>query len=239
VNGHVNICANVPSKPSEAIQVRSPIGRLNSAMSFGAYQQYRFNAMLPIKWIVNKTNQEEIFEILPYCSASHMLGGNVQVSSDGKDSIAEGVRNSSYNCPVGLGFLGSKTYTELEKAISRIQSIMLPYMDIKDGQFPGWSDLNHVSPYAGPLKSDWNTACPLSFEKTERREKCMSAQEAIWGTKNLAKLEAIKTKIDPDNTFSVFFGINNMGEQPCPKPWIQLTGMIQPGTRGNHHSGEP
>ena len=35
----------------------------------------------------------------------------------------------------------------------------------------------------------------------EREEKCVSVQEHVWGTDGLAKLEAIKAKVDPQGLF--------------------------------------
>mmetsp|Transcript_13446 Transcript_13446/g.35762 ORF Transcript_13446/g.35762 Transcript_13446/m.35762 type:complete len:99 (+) Transcript_13446:278-574(+) len=41
----------------------------------------------------------------------------------------------------------------------------------------------------------------LVFTHAEREEKCVSVQEHVWGTDGLAKLEAIKAKIDPQGLF--------------------------------------
>ena len=35
----------------------------------------------------------------------------------------------------------------------------------------------------------------------EREKKCVSVQEHVWGTDGLAKLEAIKAKVDPQGLF--------------------------------------
>ena len=61
---------------------------------------------------------------------------------------------------------------------------------------------NHASINTrGPLKDDWSKACPLDWPKEERDEKCVSLQEAIWGTKVLQRLEEIKLKVDPHFMF--------------------------------------
>merc|ERR1712076_205039 len=67
--------------------------------------------------------------------------------------------------------------------------------------FPGGTELNHVSASEmGPLKSDWTKACPQGSH-AERKEKCVSVQEAVWGTENLEKLLRIKSRIDPEYIF--------------------------------------
>ena len=53
----------------------------------------------------------------------------------------------------------------------------------------------------GPLKADHSIFCPEHFTHAEREEKCVSLQEHAWGTDNLAKLEAIKAKVDPQGLF--------------------------------------
>ena len=35
----------------------------------------------------------------------------------------------------------------------------------------------------------------------EREEQCVSSQEHVWGTDGLARLEAIKAKVDPQGLF--------------------------------------
>merc|ERR1712176_283506 len=61
----------------------------------------------------------------------------------------------------------------------------------------------------GPLKDDWTKACPLEWTQDERDEKCISTQEAIYGTKLLARLEAIKEAVDPDYMFDCYKCIGN------------------------------
>ena len=53
----------------------------------------------------------------------------------------------------------------------------------------------------GPLKADHSTFCPAHFTHAEREELCVSVQEMTWGTDGLAKLEAIKAKVDPQGLF--------------------------------------
>ena len=71
--------------------------------------------------------------------------------------------------------------------------------------FPGGSEYLHISPIAyGPLKDDWTKACPDSLSDFEKAKKCLSLQESVWGTEQLAKLEEVKEKADPEHLFQCF-----------------------------------
>merc|ERR1712157_553099 len=100
---------------------------------------------------------------------------------------------------------------------------VLKYLPTDGTEFPGFSELNHQFMwYAGPLKEDWNKACPLEIDEDERRERCMSVQETLFGTSNLKRLEDIKSRIDPLNLFRVRLGIGNTDViPPVPKdPYV-------------------
>jgi len=43
--------------------------------------------------------------------------------------------------------------------------------------------------------------CPGDLTHAEREEQCVSVQEHTWGTDGLARLEAIKAKVDPQGLF--------------------------------------
>ena len=75
--------------------------------------------------------------------------------------------------------------------------------DISDKtNFPPVFGSNHVGSQAiGPLKEDWTKMCPEEFTFAERNEKCISFQEAIYGTERLKRLETIKMKVDPKFMF--------------------------------------
>ena len=53
----------------------------------------------------------------------------------------------------------------------------------------------------GPLKSDWTKPCPFDWSKEEKLDKCISFQEAVWGTELLARLETIQSGLDPKSLF--------------------------------------
>jgi hypothetical protein len=54
------------------------------------------------------------------------------------------------------------------------------------------------------LKDDWTKACPDSLSDFEKAKKCLSLQESVWGTEQLAKLEEVKEKADPEHLFQCF-----------------------------------
>ena len=41
----------------------------------------------------------------------------------------------------------------------------------------------------------------FNLTHAKRQKKCVSVQEHVWGTDGLAKLEAIKAKLDPQGLF--------------------------------------
>ena len=84
-------------------------------------------------------------------------------------------------------------------------SNLFPKMfDISDKtKFPPVFGSNHAGILlSGPLKEDWTKLCPREWTFEERREKCISPQEAIYGTELLSRLEAIKMTVDPQFMFN-------------------------------------
>lgn len=80
-------------------------------------------------------------------------------------------------------------------------------LNVKAGEtgdeFPAFLGLNHLGPnIRGPLKDDWTKACPENWTRKERDEKCISAQECVFGTSLLKKLEGIKKVVDKDGMFT-------------------------------------
>ena len=76
------------------------------------------------------------------------------------------------------------------------------YPKAPEGKLLGGTEYNHIgSDSFGPLKDDHSAFCPPGLTHAEREEKCVSVQEHVWGTDGLAKLEAIKAKLDPQGLF--------------------------------------
>ena len=92
--------------------------------------------------------------------------------------------------------------------------------DMLEGDaFPGLYCHNIAMPNDyGPLKNDWTQPCPFDWSKEEKLEKCISFQEATWGTELLARLETIQSRLDPNSLFIQGYGVNGEG------PYVGLTG---------------
>jgi len=68
--------------------------------------------------------------------------------------------------------------------------------------FPSVIGSNHAGPnHLGPLKSNWNHACPITWSHAKRNRLCISQQEFTYGSTVLARLEKIKETIDPSYMF--------------------------------------
>ena len=73
---------------------------------------------------------------------------------------------------------------------------------LTEGKLLGGTEYNHIASDAfGPLKADHSAFCPGGLTHAEREEQCVSVQEHVWGTDGLARLEAIKAKLDPQGIF--------------------------------------
>jgi hypothetical protein len=102
-------------------------------------------------------------------------------------------------------------YKRLVPAADFFPSMFGEMFDISDKtNFPSIQGSNHAGPaYMGPLKDDWTKVCPVEWTQAERDEKCISIQETIYGTKTLARLEAIKEALDPNYMFDCAGCIGN------------------------------
>ena len=71
-----------------------------------------------------------------------------------------------------------------------------------EGKILGGTEYNHITRNEfGPLKSNHSALCPVTLTNAEKEEQCVSLQESVWGTDGLARLEAIKAKVDPQGLF--------------------------------------
>ena len=138
-------------------------------------------------------------------AAIYPMGGAIRSSTDQTTSLSP-IRRSA-------GFLKAVLDEETRNA----------YYDIIYGNgdgtpfvgdvFPGSSCHNHALVYEmGPLKNDWTKSCPVDWPQEERVEKCISQNEAAWGTTNLARLDAINANVDPNGIFICTSGIGFMEE---------------------------
>ena len=86
---------------------------------------------------------------------------------------------------------------------SSIEDAWATYWESYTGPVPAGMDMDEWASRNefGPLKSDHSKLCPVTLTNAEKEEQCVSLQESVWGTDGLARLEAIKAKIDPQGLF--------------------------------------
>ena len=154
------------------------------------------NMIVPAQYFANNPNASDTFKLF-----YGAFGGNVQYATDQANALSEAHRLGGYMVALDHDFFDESFYTDI-----------FPEMfDTSDPQnFPGFVGSNHAGPNTrGPLKEDWTKPCPLDWTTAERDEKCISLQEAIWGTKTLARLEKIKEEVDPNYMFDCYGCVGN------------------------------
>ena len=153
------------------------------------------NVLIPQSWIdESNANIDTLLKYVP--SPYYAYGVDTFSFSDQANSLPQTAREAATMAPLAfeMSMVGDDFWSEL-----------FPKMyDISDRtKFPAVYQSNHAGPSAhGPLKDDWTKGCPLEWTFEERKERCISAQEAIYGTELLRRLEAIKMKVDPEFIFN-------------------------------------
>ena len=105
------------------------------------------------------------------------------------------------NMPSGICVDGLMCAFENSNASFKAISELVGNFDVQ-GKILGGTEYNHITRNEfGPLKSNHSALCPVMLTHAEKEEQCLSLQEGVWGTDGLAKLEAIKAKIDPQGLF--------------------------------------
>merc|ERR1712113_312758 len=76
-----------------------------------------------------------------------------------------------------------------------------------DAAFPGILCHNHLFPvWNTPRRDDWTTFCDPEVDDGDT-DKCISLQEAAFGTVNLEKLKKIHLEVDPLRMFDTSDGV--------------------------------
>ena len=123
----------------------------------------------------------------------HVTGGLTSKAHDQTTAVSSAQRESGIQMSVK------------PETINVLLPIIQSYFDQPTSENPvvGMAEYNHLgADQFGPLKSNISVPCPLDYSHAERVEKCFSVQEATWGTQGLARLEAIKKKVDPKGLFN-------------------------------------
>eukprot|EP00984_Skeletonema_dohrnii_P001959 scaffold662_cov124-Skeletonema_dohrnii-CCMP3373.AAC.3 len=153
--------------------------------------------LVPQSWLdESEENMKTVLENAVGMEAPYYtFGGAAASSSDQANALSQAHRDAA--------FMVSLFDTADEEA--NFWGNLFPKMfDISDkSNFPPVFGSNHAGFLTtGPLKDDWTKPCPREWTFEERGEKCISFQEAIYGTERLAQLEAIKKAVDPHFIFN-------------------------------------
>lgn len=168
-------------------------------------RQLVVNTLLPMEWV--KQNKDYVVSLLVDGAPSYWaFGDKTGTSHDQANSLSEAHRNA------GLMVFCRNSLEEGYLA----HNLFVDAYDINGtgDDFPAFLGSNHVGPFTrGPLKDDWTQPCPLDFTLKEIEEKCISLQEAVWGSKTLRRLEEIKEVIDPNYMFDCTTCVGNNREK--------------------------
>ena len=158
------------------------------------------NVLVPSAWI--EESEENLQTLLSMTGAPYLaFGGVVRTTSDQANSLSSAHRDAA-------GGMFTFYFDELDYFWNELFPKMF---DISDKSvFPPVFGGNHAGPLSsGPRKDDWTKACPPEWTLEERAEKCISVQEAVFGTTTLKRLEAIKEAVDPNYMFDCHRCIGN------------------------------
>jgi len=149
-----------------------------------------WSALVPVDFFLQK-NDDVHDMVMGRISGFHLAGGNVGTAQDQMTPLSQPYRIS-----------GAQTFFTNEDSnfVPLIQEFY-PKPN-SPNTMVGGTEYNHISSDEfGPLKDDHSTLCPALYSHAERTEKCVSVQEAVWGTETLARLESIKEAVDPEGLF--------------------------------------
>jgi len=153
-------------------------GKVEDSPAPSPYGSVYANVLVPQSWL-DESDEESIKTVLENASSGltpyYAFGGATASGSDQANSLSQAHRNAAFM--IGL------TYSADEEA--NFWGNLFPKMfDISDKtKFPPVFGSNHAGFLTtGPLKEDWTKPCPREWTFEERSEKCISFQEAIYGT---------------------------------------------------------
>jgi len=162
-----------------------------------------FTAHVPASWVLNKNASIpvliQIKNLGSGLNGGYLLGGKL-ADLDPRliTAMPENARRAAMTLYTNYGAATSVLREALYGAASG-------YVRPASGEYPGDVDMNHHSAAEfGPVKQDWTQACGKDWPLTQKHKECISIQEAVWGTKNLRRLEAIKRSVDPTNILDCY-----------------------------------
>jgi hypothetical protein len=174
-----------------------------------------WSALFPMAWVLQR-NPDMYAALLPLARAEqkfHIMGGNVARAGDGMSAISRVQREAAFQIGIGTDMISPRMLSFVRSHNLSLEASLRksfhPYV-VNGTKFLGGTEYNHIGPdVVGPLKTNFTEPCPSHYDEEERREKCMSLQESVWGTDMLAELEGIKADVDPKGLFSCYFCVGN------------------------------
>jgi hypothetical protein len=188
-----------------------------------------WSAAVPTEWLLQKN--ADVHEFLrDGLAGAHVVGGRVGASSDGmtawddtamRDAALEVAvvgpdaatvtRYRNLMRPFRSGYVGpdkqaSSSPSSLSLSSSSSDPPSSSLSASASASYPPDTEYNHVSnDYTGPMRGDWDMACSTgTLTRDEQADKCVSVQETVWGAGGLARLSAIKARVDPTNLFKCY-----------------------------------
>jgi len=161
------------------------------------HQDGRYNVLVPKTWILE--NKEKTIEILletggaPYIA----FGGEATTAQD-TDTVALSAAHRGAGMMIWLHGEDENLAPLLNEMYDMPPSVTGNAAE--DDAFPALTGVNHASSYMfGPLKEDTSKTCKVKeWTHAQAMEKCVPVQYLLYGSKNVARLQAIKEKIDPN-----------------------------------------
>ena len=155
--------------------------------------------LFPIEAIVNRMEEfVPMFNDCVYeftCSGKmYLMGGSIPSADDGLNSSPEHRRHG--------GFLININDPDTREKFSRVLYGKGEGEAMTGDTFPVDLCHNHASMnYPTPLKEDWTKSCNPGWSEKEKKQKCYSFQETVFGTEGLKRLERIHEALDPNRLF--------------------------------------
>ena len=150
-----------------------------------------WSSIVPSAWFLQK-NDDVHHALMEGGTEFHIMGGNVGKLHDQMTSLSEIYRIAG----------AQHLFLDSDSSVYWFPKVSAFYPEAPEGKLLGGTEYNHIASDAfGPLKADHSAFCPGGLTHAEREEQCVSSQEHVWGTDGLARLEAIKAKVDPQGLF--------------------------------------
>ena len=161
-------------------------------------------------------NSEMVHWAMRYMINGHLIGGRTSTAHDQMTAQQQHTRESGWQSDIPIDLFANGNWpvriaypangTDEQNPGQLLRNLIRPFLPSSgpNGTYPADTEYNHISTGDLPLRSDFSKSCSASLPFEEKGSKCVSIQETVWGSELKAKLEAIKKKVDPKNTFRCY-----------------------------------